>query len=142
MATLSYADAMCDALDRLRGIGYEHGTRFVNHAPMAAEAMAALGYADAVPSWVDNNLRVRRYHERPAPRWALSARDEADWTPALGDFGRVSDWSVMFERELAEQPWDVVLRSWWPRLLPGMSGMMTHGVIRTAHAVRSIAQAT
>jgi hypothetical protein len=141
MTTLSYADAMGEALDRLRGVGYEHGTKLVNHAPMAAEALACLGYADIVPSWVEQNLRERHYHERPAPRWALSADDEADWMPALGDFSRVADWSAMFERELAEHPWTAVLRTWWPRLLPGMSGVLTHGVIRTAHAVRSMAQA-
>lgn len=136
-----YADAMGEALDRLRDIGYEHGTTLVNHAPMAAEALATLGCADAVPSWVAFNLRTRRYHASPEPRWILSADDEADWRSALGDFSRVADWSAMFEQELAEQPWQEVLHTWWPRLLPGMSGVLTHGVIRTAHAARSMAQA-
>jgi hypothetical protein len=139
MATLTYADAMGEALDRLRGIGYEHGGKLVNHAPMAAEALATMGYADIVPTWVDHNLKVRRYHERPEPRWTLATDD---WQQALGDFGRVADWSAMFERELAARPWVEVLQTWWPRLLPGMSGVMTHGVIRTAHAVRSMAQAS
>jgi hypothetical protein len=138
---LSYADAMCEALDRLRGVGYEHGSVLVNHAPMAAEALATLGYADAVPGWVDYNLGIRHYHSPPQPRWWLSADDESDWRSALGDFNRVADWSAMFGRELSEQPWEAVLRTWWPRLLPGMSGVMTHGVIRTAHAVRSLARA-
>lgn len=142
MTTLTYADAMGEALDRLRGMGYEHGTTLVNHAPMAAEALATMGYASAVPAWVNSNLRMRRYHEPPDSRWALSAHDETDWRPALGDFGRVADWAAMFARELAEQPWQNVLHTWWPRLLPGMSGMLTHGVIRTAHAVRSVAQAS
>lgn len=30
---------------------------------------------------------------------------------------------------------------WWPRLLPGMSDALMHGVIRPAHAVRSLALA-
>jgi hypothetical protein len=47
----------------------------------------------------------------------------------------------MFERELAERDWHDVLAEWWPRLLPGMSGSLTHGVIRTAHAVRALAVA-
>lgn len=139
---LTYADATAEALDRLQGVGFEHGPSFVNHAPMAAEALACLGYADAVPSWVDHNLAVRHYHERPEPRWSLSPDDETDWRSALGDFSRVADWSAMFERELADQSWPVVLGRWWPRLLPGMSGVLTHGVIRTAHAVRSLAQAS
>jgi hypothetical protein len=142
MTTLTYADAMGEALDRLRGVGYEHGTALVNHAPMAAEALATMGYASAVPAWVNYNLRMRRYHESPGPRWALSAYDENDWRPALGEFSRVSDWTAMFARELADQPWQNVLHTWWPRLLPGMSGVLTHGVIRTAHAVRSVARAS
>src|SRR5438552_18635271 len=103
MTRLTYADAVDEALDRLRGVGFEHGPRFVNHAPMAAEALAHLGCADDVPAWVEHNLRVRRYHERPQPNRALSATDEADWASALGDFGRVADWVAMFERELAER---------------------------------------
>jgi Questin oxidase-like len=140
VAMLTYADAMGVALERLQGLGFEHGPRFVNHAPMAAEALARMGCADEVPAWVEHNLRVRQYHERPRPRWRLSA-DEAEWRPALGDFDRVADWAELFERELADQPWREVLARWWPRLMPGMSGALTHGVIRTAHAVRALVHA-
>jgi hypothetical protein len=141
MTALTYTDAMGGALDRLRSVGYEHGTMLVNHAPMAAEAMATLGYADDVADWVEGNLAQRRYKDLPTPRFPLSAHDEADWRPALGDFDRVTDWRAMFDRELADRPWQEVLAAWWPRLVAGMSGVMTHGVIRTAHAVRAIAQA-
>ncbi len=138
---MSYDDAVSEALGRLRNVGYEHGRSFVNHAPMAAEALACMGHADAVPAWVERNLRNRSYHDVPQARWVLSADDEDDWTAALGDFSRVADWSGMFERELALAPWTDVLTRWWPRLLPGMSGALTHGVIRTAHAVRALAPA-
>lgn len=139
MATASYDDAMGAALERLKGVGYEFGPNFVNHAPMAAEALALLGYTDEVPSWVDVNVRKRRYYDPPERRWALSADDAEDWRPALGDFSRVADWTQLFDRELAARPWMDVLLTWWPRLLPGMSGALTHGVIRTAHAVRAVA---
>ncbi len=142
MAARSYTDAVGEALQRLRGVGYEHGPALVNHAPMAAEALAHLGYADAVPDWVEHNLRVRRHHRPPEARWRLSGEDTADWVSALGDFSRVADWSEMFQRALAEQPWTEVLDRWWPRLLPGISGALTHGVIRTAHAIRAVALAT
>jgi hypothetical protein len=65
LAALTYTDAMNEALQRLRKVGFEHGPSFVNHAPMAAEALARMGYADDVPAWVDRNLRARSYHDRP-----------------------------------------------------------------------------
>ncbi|MFJ6721817.1 hypothetical protein [Streptomyces sp. NPDC091259] len=138
MAALTYSDAMSEALQRLRGVGFEHGTSLVNHAPMAAEALAAMGYADEVPGWVESNLRVRTYHDVPETRWTIDPTDRDDWGAALGDFSRVADWTAMFERELADDAWKEVLARWWPRLLPGMSGVLTHGVIRTAHAVRAV----
>ncbi|MHC0431213.1 hypothetical protein ACX6XY_13615 [Streptomyces sp. O3] len=141
MAALTYTDAVSEALQRLRGVGFEHGGSFVNHAPMAAEALAHMGYADEVPGWVDHNLRARQYHDVPERRWDIDPADEADWRGALGSFSRVADWTALFERELAGAPWTEVLARWWPRLLPGMSGMLTHGVIRTAHAVRAVAAA-
>ena len=139
---MSYADAVNGALQRLEGVGYEFGPSFVNHAPMAAEALARLGLTDDVPAWVEQNLRKRRYHDPPEARWPLSGEDKADWSAALGDFSRVADWTALFERELAGEPWRAVLARWWPRLLPGMSAALTHGVIRTAHAVRGVAVGT
>ncbi|QKW44422.1 questin oxidase family protein [Streptomyces microflavus] len=141
MSPLTYTDAVGGALERLRGVGFEHGPRFVNHAPMAAEALAYMGYADDVPRWVDRNLRTHTYHEVPDARWAIDPADPDDWRSVLGDFSRVADWTALFERELALAPWPEVLARWWPRLLPGMSGVLTHGVIRTAHAVRAISRA-
>lgn len=135
LAPEGYGDAMEEALDRLRTTGFEFGGFFSCHAPMAAEALGELGYAGAVPQWVDENRRLRRYTERPGPRWTI---DPDDWREHLGNFGRVGDLAAMFERELAAQPWCDVLARWWPRLLPGLVGALGHGVIRTAHAVRSV----
>jgi Questin oxidase-like len=134
----TYADALGDALEWLRGQGFEHGPAFANHAPMAAEALARLGYTDAVPAWIEENRKRRHYHPAPEPGSSLDVRREDEWQQALGDFRRVADWAVLFERELAERPWREVLATWWPRLLPGISGVLAHGVIRTAHAVRGL----
>jgi hypothetical protein len=126
---------MEEALDRLKTTGFEFGGFFATHAPMAAEALGELGFTDAVPQWVDENRRVRRYTERPGPRWTI---DPEDWREHVGNFSRVADWTAMFGRELAERQWCDVLAEWWPRLLPGLVGALGHGVIRTAHAVRSV----
>jgi hypothetical protein len=47
----------------------------------------------------------------------------------------------LMRRELSERSWSAMLARWWPRLLPGLAASATHGVIRTAHAVRSLANA-
>ena len=53
---------------------------------------------------------------------------------------RWGDWKEFFTAELAENRWQDILDVWVGRLAPGMSGAATHGVIRTAHAVRAIAR--
>ncbi|MFI1797849.1 hypothetical protein ACH427_10880 [Streptomyces sp. NPDC020379] len=143
MPSIGYQDAVNDALERMHDLGYERGAQgdLANHGPMGAEALAVLGHGDEVAAWVEGYRTVMPHHEVPAPRFALDPADPASWRPALGDFSRAGDWEVLFARELAAAPWREVLTRWWPRLLPGLLAGLTHGVIRTAHAVRSLAAA-
>jgi len=138
MSKISYGDAVNDALDRLQGVGFEFGPGFVNHAPMVAETLATIGCRDIVATWVEDNKQLRTYLEPPEGGTPLDGDDPAEWKAALGDFRRVLDWVDMFDARLRRHPWPEVLLEWWPRLLPGMFGMLTHGFIRTAHAVRSL----
>ena len=133
MGSVGYIDAMNAALDRLRTTGFYIGDFFANHGPMAAEALAKLGYCDEVDGWVDANIAHRDHGPLPKPSEPI-----CDWRVALGDRNRGGDWVQLFQYELAEAPWRDVLRTWWPRLLPGCAGSLTHGLIRTAHAVRSL----
>jgi hypothetical protein len=133
MGSVDYVDAVNTALDRLSTTGFYIGNFFANHGPMAAEAIAKLGYCDEVDGWVDANIAHRDYPPLPKPSDPIG-----DWRVALGDRNRGGDWVQLFRRELAESPWRDVLRTWWPRLLPGCVGSLTHGLIRTAHAVRSL----
>lgn len=133
MGSVDYSEAVNAALDRLRSTGFYIGDFFANHAPMAAEALAKLGYCDEVDGWVDANIDHRDHGPLPKPRETIG-----DWRVALGDRNRGGDWVQLFRHELAEAPWRDVLRMWWPRLLPGCVGSLTHGLIRTAHAVRSL----
>jgi hypothetical protein len=94
---------------------------------------------------------VERYNapllQLPAPTARI---DRLNWRAALGpqlDINaweasnpRWGDWKELFTAELAENRWQEVLDLWVSRLAPGMSGAATHGVIRTAHAVRAIAR--
>ncbi|MGW0389524.1 questin oxidase family protein [Streptomyces sp. NPDC003042] len=140
MSTISYGDALNDALERLDDLGYERGkgVDLANHGPMGAEALALLGQEDEVARWVGRYRAAMDHHEPPAARFPLDPTDESSWRPALGAFGRAGDWERLFVRELAEAHWREVLVRWWPRLLPGLIAGLTHGLIRTAHAVRGL----
>ena len=106
-----------------------------NHGPMAAEALFALGRDDAVLPWVDG-YRGRLTH-RPS---RSSAIHPDEWREYLGARERLGDWIELFENELSERPWREVLSKWTPRLVPGLMAAATHGLIRTGHAVRSLAR--
>jgi hypothetical protein len=113
------------------------------HAPMVAEALCAMGHGDQAMAWLDA-------HDRPMIEIPISGRriDRARWRSALGpvrgaptweaELVRWGDWVELFREELAEAAWPDVLDRWVGRLAGGMSAAATHGVIRTAHAVRAL----
>ncbi len=106
-----------------------------NHAPMAAEAMCALGRADAVMPWLE------RYREQLAPLPHGNRKiGRDDWRESLGKRDRMGDWIAFFQNELEELAWPDVLERWVPRLAAGFIAAANHGVIRTGHAVRALAE--
>src|SRR6266542_3731869 len=115
-------EAMEDALALLAKTGPEYQGGLANHGPMAAE----------VP-WVES-YRKRLSEHPPGSR----PIDPAAWREPLGDDARVGDWIVFFTRRLDDRPWRAVLGDWAPLLSPGIVAAAFHGVIRTAHAVRSL----
>src|SRR5271165_4603928 len=123
-ALLSMADAGPDLRNGL-----------TNHAPMAIEALAAMGRGDLVKRWLDG------YRKDLLPRPAAHGRIErGDWHFALARADRFSDWRELFDGELKEAAWPEVLDKWTARLAPGIVAAATHGVIRVGHAVRALAQ--
>jgi hypothetical protein len=68
----------------------------------------------------------------------IDPRDEASWRDALGQVFRANDFVAMYFEELERGPWKDVLRQWLPRLFEGSAGGLSHGIIRTAHAVRAM----
>ncbi len=127
------ATPLDEALHRFAATGPEFDGGLSNHGPMATEALVALGRADALPAWTE--WYARRLTEPPQARNAI---DAANWREALGDIGRVGDWTAYFEREVRERPWAELLETWVARLAPGIMAGATHGMLRTAHAVRSL----
>lgn len=124
-----------DALDEIApyGIALDNGNS--NHAPMVAEALCALGRADAVLPWL---ARYRgRMRQRPAAGERICSDD---WRGALGRRERFADWSEFFGEEVREAPWREVVDCWVGRLASGFCAAATHGVIRVGHAVRGLAE--
>ena len=126
-----------EALERLRGTGSEvAGGPAPNHGPMAAEALVALGCDDIVVAWAD---RYRRQLDAiPAPRSPVTAEN---WAQALGAIDRFGDWVAFFRAQLDEASWQAVFQQWIGRLLPATPSAGAHGLIRTAHALRALADA-
>jgi hypothetical protein len=128
------ATTIDDALDILHRTGPDLVGGNSNHGPMVAEALCAQGRPDAVLPWLQ--AYQHRFQDRPQARHPLSP---GGWQEALGDRSRSADWVAYFDRALTEAPWQAVLQTWVPRLVPGLMAAATHGLIRTGHAVRSLA---
>ncbi|MGW2524789.1 questin oxidase family protein [Streptomyces sp. NPDC001617] len=133
MDTIDTSGRLEEALERVHATGPERLGRLSNHAPMVVEALAARGQAGAVHHWLD----LYRDHLEDFPNRVAPVTDD-NWPTVLGDRRRVADWIDYFSRALAEHPWQSVLATWWPRLLPGLYGGATHTVIRVGHAVRTL----
>ena len=123
------ADTMEQALEMMAGLA-----PLSNHGPMAAEALVALGRADSVVAFVET------YKKRFTASYLATRQPvtRENWRAALGDGDRVADWTVFFNRELKESAWPEVLERWAAVLAPGLTAAAAHGLIRTAHAVRSL----
>jgi hypothetical protein len=125
----TYADPMDQALDMMSGLA-----PLTNHGPMAAEALVALSRAEVVVSFVES-YKKRFTSAYPAHHQTLTRKN---WREALGDGNRVADWTDFFNRELKEASWTRVVEEWSSVLAPGLAAAAAHGLIRTAHAVRSL----
>ncbi len=124
---------MDEALERLSGCAPEFGPGLSNHGPMAAEALVTLGRPDAVAPFVE------RYRRRLEPTEADGRALVGDeWEAALGNYDRWGDWVVTFSGLLETVSADEVVATWTPRLAPGIMAGAAHGLIRTAHALRSL----
>jgi hypothetical protein len=126
-------DLLDGTYDRLSLTGPEFGGGLSNHGPMAAEALLRLGREEAIEPWVTGYLKG--LEDAPTARSPIT---DADWREALGNIRRIADWEAYLGTQLQEARWRVVLERWWTRLLPGIAAGSTHGVIRTAHAVRAL----
>ncbi len=121
-------------LESIADAGPDLRNGLTNHAPMAVEALCAMGQENAVMAWLE------RYREGMLP-WPAEIEpiDPNNWRSALGDIERVSDWRAFFVDELARSPWHEVLNQWVGHFAPAICASAAHGVIRVAHAARALA---
>ncbi|MCG8589226.1 MAG: questin oxidase family protein [Proteobacteria bacterium] len=135
MTAADYAP-LDEALERLAGAGPDLTNGLTSHAPMAAEALCAMGQAHAVLPFVEGYLALTQ--PWPAAREPISMDA---WRGALGQRPRGGDWRAFFAAELEREPWRHVLERWTANLAPGFCAAACHGVIRVGHAVRALALA-
>jgi hypothetical protein len=123
-----------EAFERMARSDFELPNGFVNHGPMACEALAALGCDDLIGPWARRSAAM--VGEGPVP--VEPGPGDFEWRDALGDYDRLPDWLGYFAASVADDGWAVVVARWVPRLMPGLTTALFHGAIRTAHAVRAV----
>lgn len=131
-------EALNDAYDRLKDVWFNMEPIFAEHGPMVAEAISTLGRHAAVGPWVESYKANHRHLPPPPKKDAIDPANENEWRTALGATPRMLDWLDLFRREIAVHSWQETIGTWAPRLIDGYIGGLTHGLIRTAHAVRAI----
>jgi hypothetical protein len=121
----------------LNGFTYPGGN--ANHIPMAADALEAMNRADGIAAMVAANADGQNL----APLPGGSELDD-DWTgergAALGKFDRIGDWLATARNDLRMDDWPDVVARWVDVLATGSIGALFHGLLRTAHACRSLAR--
>jgi hypothetical protein len=134
----SMTSVLDEAYERMAQTDFELPNGFVNHGPMACEALVALGRDDQVDGWArwfTNAVGAGPSAVGPNPRSPF------DWRDALGAYQRLPEWLGFYQELLDNSTWTSVVEVWVPRLMPGLASALFHGAIHTAHAVRAVSAA-
>src|SRR5580700_3221571 len=92
-ASSSSVAVLDDALDRVSALDFEIPNPFVNHAPMACEALATLGLDSVIDDWVERYQTSMGQAVPPVtPSWQLGF----DWRDLLGDYRLLPQWMGYF----------------------------------------------
>src|SRR5580700_2487228 len=104
-----------EAFDRMARSAFERPNGFVNHGPMACEALAALGCDGDIDGWAQWFARTSGAAVEPV------SPVDFEWREALGERERLPEWIGLFNRVIAEDGWPSVVEVWVPRLIPGLA---------------------
>jgi hypothetical protein len=133
MAVPVISTVLDEAFDRMAASSaFELPNGFVNHGPMGCEALAAMGLDEEIDRW------ARRFERVPGPAVTPIPSPDLDWHNSLGDYRLLPEWIGYFQLGIDEHGWRQVLATWVPRLSPGLSVKLFHGVIHVGHAVRAL----
>jgi hypothetical protein len=133
MSTPATSTGLDEAFERMAASSApELPNGFVNHGPMGCEALAAMGLEEEIDGW------ARRFERVPGPAVVPIPTPKLEWQEAIGDFGLLAEWIGYLQAAIDEQGWRQVVDIWAPRLSPGLSVKLFHGVIHVAHAVRAL----
>ncbi len=126
-----------DALERVSALEFAPPIRFVSHAPMACEALSALGFDDVIEHWVERFEALVGGGACAAvpPVW----HGDFDWQALVGDSRLLPAVVGLFRCRHRRRG---MARGRRARgclgSCRGWHGALFHGVIRTSHAVRAI----
>ncbi len=109
----------------------EYGGGLCNHLPMALIALDQIG---ATPSRLNDYQRshVKWLEKLAVPR---STFTPGAWPFRKANHAAFAELRAEFQRRIAADGWESVLRATLPELAPGLSAAAFHGMIRTAMGV-------
>ena len=112
---------------------YTGAARGANHTSMALLALASLGASPAQVT--DFGELLLRKNKKPFPERGGSLTP-GTWEGALGDMDAMPAFRRFFAGEVGDKGMAATLRSYLPRLVPGLAAAEFHCMIRTAYGVR------
>jgi hypothetical protein len=121
-----------EALERFHLADLEYAGGYANHGPMGAEALESIGHQALIPAFLD------LYAPRLPPAEPGAALDPSELATARGESTRRADWVATFEARLTQSDWRALVREVLPGLIGGLFAGAGHGLLRCAHAVRSL----
>jgi hypothetical protein len=125
------------AYERLKDAWVEDRRGFVNHGPMACEALFAMGLDEEVVAWANRSAQPHRARTDHRSRGGVITA----WQDHLGQFFLLDEWITHFEHTIDEVGWRDTVATWAPRLMPSLETKLFHALIRTAHATRAVENA-
>jgi hypothetical protein len=127
------------AFERMAAAGFELPNGFVNHGPMACEALDALAIGADLEGWATRFAAIKGGVDAEPVEPAGPGAFDADGS--LGSYAELPEWIGFFDATIRTDGWPATIDRWIPTLVPGFSIKLFHGAIRAAHATRAIAAA-